>query len=726
MDDLKLIKKKYGEEMMHLCRKLFPTILEEEGKLISILDSTFGHPKYLYDDIKNDTKKFKDFIYYIYGSTTEKKVIDKTPFELLDEAGYTLYECKCESDISEFKKYYRKDEELCTFNDDRLKTNYVFFALKKNVDEIKRENFNDPKREDEYGTSVISIQFTRGRVNTLSIKNRYNHTVINPDCTFNNDLEKIIPGLTYSFEKYYNLNINQNYPVELSTNYVRANDGKYYKYNMEIGNIYYCPENTIIRNGEVIKKFMDKEKYIVMDYFILNLQNKEENNINPKSVSLYSKIIKDSFVDDLKDLKKINITKVNKNEKIIELIKNNDDIVYIKLNKFNNIVSYKNLGLNIIKDNFLKYNSKLESIIIDNVTKIGDNFLSSNRIIKNIDVKNVLKIGDNFLDHCSSLRSINLESVKEIDNDFLKMSEYLEYINAPNLISVKDNFLQLNWKMKTLVLPSLISAGDSFLAFNTNLELLSIPNLESTGVHFLYSNQNVKSINFNKLKELKAGFFKSNSSLKKINLDSVVKIAGLCLRNANIEDVILDNVEEIGYAFMENNKLAKNVSMKKLVKVNDNFFRENWGVENIYFPNLQKIGSNFFEKNNDVKSVSLPKCISVSNKFLFLADEIEEVIMPNLIFAGSNFMYRGESVKKIYMPLLEDVGANFLYWNIMLEEINLPSLYAMGAYFLNNNNRLKKIYMPSLSTDFATLAFCAKIKNMKNEGCKVYLKDWKC
>ena len=72
MDDLKLIKKKYGEEMMHLCRKLFPTILEEEGKLISILDSTFGHPKYLYDDIKNDTKKFKDFIYYIYGSTTGK------------------------------------------------------------------------------------------------------------------------------------------------------------------------------------------------------------------------------------------------------------------------------------------------------------------------------------------------------------------------------------------------------------------------------------------------------------------------------------------------------------------------------------------------------------------------------------------------------------------------------------------------------------------------------
>ena len=51
MDELKQIKKRYGEGMMHLCRALFPTILEDEGILINILSSTFGHPKYLYDDI---------------------------------------------------------------------------------------------------------------------------------------------------------------------------------------------------------------------------------------------------------------------------------------------------------------------------------------------------------------------------------------------------------------------------------------------------------------------------------------------------------------------------------------------------------------------------------------------------------------------------------------------------------------------------------------------------
>ena len=30
-NDLKIIKRKYGEKMMHLVRELFPTLLEDEG-----------------------------------------------------------------------------------------------------------------------------------------------------------------------------------------------------------------------------------------------------------------------------------------------------------------------------------------------------------------------------------------------------------------------------------------------------------------------------------------------------------------------------------------------------------------------------------------------------------------------------------------------------------------------------------------------------------------------
>ena len=274
--DLKIIKKKYGEKMMHYCREEFSTILEKEGLLSSLLLSHFNESHILYDDIVNDgiLNDFKNYIYSLIDvENNVKLIVEKTPYELLSEAGYYLYECKTEEDIQSFKKYYSKGEELCTFKGNRLESNYVFFAVKKDVDKIKREDFLKPRRQDLYGTSVISIQFTRSKPCTLSIKNRYNHTVNNPDATFSNNLDNIIPGLTESFKKYYGFSLkNSNVDFEIE-NYVQANDGKYYKYNYEIDNVYYCPDNIIIYNFEVEK--YDKERYIVFDYFFLDLKSKE-------------------------------------------------------------------------------------------------------------------------------------------------------------------------------------------------------------------------------------------------------------------------------------------------------------------------------------------------------------------------------------------------------------------------------------------------------------------
>ena len=133
MNDLILIKKYYGEEMMHLCKKLFPTILEEEGKLFSILSEHFAYNKFLYEDIISQDMiiSFTNFIYSFAGIDITDVITDKNPFELMEEAGYILYECKTEEEINSFKKYYKNGEELCTFDSDRLEECYVFFAVKK-------------------------------------------------------------------------------------------------------------------------------------------------------------------------------------------------------------------------------------------------------------------------------------------------------------------------------------------------------------------------------------------------------------------------------------------------------------------------------------------------------------------------------------------------------------------------------------------------------------------
>ncbi len=70
----------------------------------------------------------------------------------------------------------------------RLDTRECFFAVKKNVDEIKREDFKEPKKDDEYSTSVLGVQFTRGNNCTVQIISRYNYTVDNPNCILGNDI----------------------------------------------------------------------------------------------------------------------------------------------------------------------------------------------------------------------------------------------------------------------------------------------------------------------------------------------------------------------------------------------------------------------------------------------------------------------------------------------------------------------------------------------------------
>ena len=307
-EDLKIIKRKFGEDMTHFCREYFPILLETKGLLPDLLLKKFEPSKFLYNDIveSNLQEQFKNFIYSLVDVENESEEIStKSPKELMREAGYDLYECRTEDDIQRVKKYYHEGEELCTFRGGRLNNCYVFFAIKYNVDDIKREDFKNPQRQDLYGTSVISIQFLKDESHLLSIKNRYNHRVVNPDATFSNNLDNIVPGLTKSFKDYYGMKQLVKYNNFEIPNYVLARDRKYYKYNFEINFINYCPNNIII-SGNRVHRF-DPSKYIVLDYFILDLVNKK--------IYLYDKDIKDCFPETIGKIEKIDIIKTDYGKK---------------------------------------------------------------------------------------------------------------------------------------------------------------------------------------------------------------------------------------------------------------------------------------------------------------------------------------------------------------------------------------------------------------------------
>ena len=524
--DLNRIKKKYGENFAHLCRELFPTILETEGLLPDIIENKFYPNKFLYDDIINSGLKseFQRFINNLLLKEGLEEIeeinTNKTPYELLNEAGYILYECKTNEDIQEFKKYYKEEEMLCTFKDNsRLKTNYVFFAVKKNVDDIIRENFKNPERQDEYGTSVISIQFTKGRKNYLSIKNRYNHSVINPDVTFHNDLDNIIPGLTKSFENFYNFGIcnSTNQKFEL-TDYVLVKDGKYYKYNYEINNIYYCTDNIIIDNFQA-KKY-EKERYIIFDYFILDLKE--------KTINLYDANIEESFCKYHKNIEKIEIKK-EKDKKYI-LLKKDDHQIIIVLDNENKMISYYNDLVTNINDSFLYNNIYLKSIYIDNVVTIADWFMYNNIKLKNIQMPSLTIVGNEFISGFNKLEEISFPKLEYIGNRFLSRNVTINSVDLPRVKVIGYSFMEAaNMNLKYLELPRVVRIGQNFLTVAQMLSYFSAPYLEEVGHGFLFENKCLKTLELPSLKRFGEFFLATNEVLEELRLPSLEAMNKNCL-----------------------------------------------------------------------------------------------------------------------------------------------------------------------------------------------------
>lgn len=562
--DLKLIKKKYGEKMMHFCRESFPTLLEREGFLFNLLQLKFNESRSLYIDISNNNleEEFKNYIYSLVDAEENYSInVNKSPKELLKEVGYNLYYCKTEEEIQYFKKYYSDGEELCTFRGGRLNKCHVFFAVKENVAEIKREDFQNPKRQDLYGTSVISIQFERNDSHMLSIKNRYNHTVNSPDSTFGNNLDNIIPGLTESFAEYYGMeqkHIQGGFEIP---GYVKANDGRFYKYNYEINNIYYCEDNIIIDNFEV-KKY-PKEEYIIFDYFIIDLKN--------KNVYLYDKTINDSFPKTLQNINKIEIRKEKKQKQI--MMKNEEGIEEIKivLDKSNNIISITNKVIDVINDNFLYYNKKLKELILPNVIIIRDNFLYSNTSLEELNLSRDENIGTCFLCHNEKLERLSLSEVRTIGDNFLNHNKNMKELNLPKATTLGDCFLYFNTSLQFLYLPNVITIEDKFLHFNKSLLKLNLPKVETIGNNFLYYNKSLLEIYLPNVVTIGDKFLSYNTSLEEITLPKVAFIGKYFLScNLNLTKLSLPKDVSVGEGFLLSNKIlsVSNLPDNNINKIN--------------------------------------------------------------------------------------------------------------------------------------------------------------
>ncbi len=522
--DYDIIKKAYGENFAKLCRSLFPQILEKEGMLPDLIMSLFAPSRFLYDDVMASGKEaFQNFVMGKFYET-HTNLIDKskteqvpTPEELFDKAGYVLTKCETDEDVKSFMHYYQPYESLCTFHDpDRIKTNTIFWAVKKNVDEIRRENFKSPLRQDEYGTSVISLQFTKGETSLLSIKNRYNHTVPNPDNTFSNDLENIFPGLTRSFEEHYGIHQVENAGKFEMSNYVLANDGRRYRYNYEIDNVYYCPNNIIIRNGKV--EYYDSHRYDIVDYFIIDKQEKT-------LVQAPNMTIQDSFADAHKDIEKIEVEKVkgSDGEKRITIQMKDSTKAVVTINKYNRIISYSNDSITTCGDNFLNGNTTIKEIIMSSLISSGSNCFSKHQNLTYIELPSLTTCGHDCFNNYDKLSSLSLPNLSSCGSGCFFAYNKLSSLDLPNLSSCGDSCFYVFNKLTSIDLPKLASCGqycfnydipnlpDIYFWSSSITTSLNLPNLSSCGDECFCEFKRLSTLNLPSLKSFGEGCFRFDS-----------------------------------------------------------------------------------------------------------------------------------------------------------------------------------------------------------------------
>ena len=102
--------------------------------------------------------------------------------------------------------------------------------------------------------------------------------------------------------------------------------------------MYYCSDNLIIDNG-VVKRYPE-DKYVIFDYFILDLVKKQ--------IYLYDLRMMDVFPETIEKYKYIQIIKSG-NDRIISIKVNySEECIKIIIDEDNRIVGYKNNVINII------------------------------------------------------------------------------------------------------------------------------------------------------------------------------------------------------------------------------------------------------------------------------------------------------------------------------------------------------------------------------------------
>tara|TARA_R110002124_G_scaffold64985_2_gene177784 strand:- start:602615 stop:603814 length:1200 start_codon:yes stop_codon:yes gene_type:complete len=321
-----------------------------------------------------------------------------SPFELLEQAGYKAFHADTLEKQNSIKTYYKKGELLCTFNDSaRYQKYHIVHAIKNDVDNIRREAFNGKEeRQDDYGTSVISIQMNK-QGGFISIKNRYNHSVDGCDHTFDSNPDNIITGLSAALKDHFNVNFSASVSL-VPRGFVLMGE-QIFQYYREQNNIYYA-DNSWAEDAEVFTVNKSAGDAL-FDGFLFDNKSKSLKNIDPNTA--------DSFADDF--------------------------------NKYYG----GNSGLNVHKGNLVldgavligAEHSQIRTLSLPEFKTLSDGGISRAPSLTHIDAAGLIIIGKGCLRSVPSLTHIEAPALTNMGKGCLRDARSLKRLAAPALTGVR-------------------------------------------------------------------------------------------------------------------------------------------------------------------------------------------------------------------------------------------------------------------------------------------------
>ncbi len=497
------------------------------------------------------------------------------PFELLKRAGYDAFYADTLEKQNSIQKYFAKGEELCTFHDETRFENYhIIHCIKEGADKLKRKDFKGKEqREDEYGTSVISIQILK-EGGFIKICNRYNHQVKSPDNTFGSNPNYIIFGLTEALEKYLNLSLDG--VNEMPDGYTYQN-GRIFKFHTEVRNTY-IGEGFCVKVGAV--RHFNKDYEVVADMFIFNLRDKVIYSALP-CLHLDESILIDILRDEVEGAK-------------LKLVKKSDG---------------------------------RHSLLRD-----GKDFLTINRgaieeLTLEKDNENMLKLDVGLF---SNLKKLTLKNVKELGYDFLSNNESVEEFIAPRL-EVVQSFFMSGTRLKKVYLPRLRKVGECSFQSNENLEELDLPLLRVVGGESFIGNNALTKLSLDSLLEMPELSVMNNDNLKTVSMKSLKYVGHSSFsENQSLEELSLNKVVEAGSSAFCDMPALKVLEMRSLLHVEGESFIDLPCLKVFRAPKLEDLGMGQCLSKTGLEYLFLPSLERMDNQALKNNPFLKEVYFPRL------------------------------------------------------------------------------------------------